>query len=297
MATPPIPAEKRELVFCLLRRGVRVGQIEVETGVSRRTVGRLLASLGVMPRPFDAEYDTRYLTREERYEIARLHDAGVSVRGIAARLQRAPSTISRELARNQHPRLRHYLPEAAHAMAWQRQRRPKPSKLARNPALREVVQQLLKKRWSPEQVAGRLGLVFPDDKQMQISHESIYQSLYVYPRGELTRELTAHLRSGRTQRRGRGHRPNKHSRITDPVSIHDRPEEVEGRLVPGHHEGDLIKGSLESNSAVGTVVERHSGYLTLVHLPEGWAAEKVATALAQQMSALPAWFAKTLTWD
>jgi len=297
MPTPPISAEKRELVSSLLRRGVRGGQIERETGVSRRSVGRLLASLGVMPRPFEAEYHARYLTREERYEIARLHDGGVSVRQIAARLARSPSTISRELGRNRHPVLRHYLPETAHGLAWQRQRRPKSSKLTANPALRQVVQQLLDKRHSPEQIAGRLRVLFPDDKSMQISHESIYQSLYVYPRGELTRELKAHLRSRRTQRRPRGQRLNKHPRIKDMVSIHDRPEEVDGRLVPGHHEGDLIKGSTASNSAVGTIVERHSGYLTLLHLPEGFTAEKVAAAVVEQMSALPDWFAKTLTWD
>jgi transposase, IS30 family len=297
MATPPIPAERRELVFSLLRRGVGVGRIEVESGVSRRSVGRLLASLGVMPRPFDAEYDARYLTREERYEIARLHDVGVSVRQIAVRLQRSPSTISRELHRNRHPRLGHYLPEAAHAMAWQRQRRPKPSKLAGNPALRQEVQQMLDKRHSPEQIAGRLKVVNPDDRTMQISHETIYQSLYVYPRGELTRELKASLRRKRTARQPRGQRTNKHPRITGMVSIHDRPEEVEGRLVPGHHEGDLIKGSTASCSAVGTIVERHSGYLTLLHLPEGFTAEKVAGAVVEQMSALPDWFAKTLTWD
>jgi IS30 family transposase len=297
MPTPPIPTEKRELVFSLLRRGMRVGQIEAESGVSRRSVGRLLASLGGMPRPCDAEYDGRYLSPEERYEIARLDDTGVSMRKIAERLGRAPSTISRELARNRDPRTGHYLPETAHTMAWQRQRRPKPSKLAQNPALREAVQQMLDKRLSPDQIAGRLKLKNPDDKQMQISHESIYQSLYVYPRGELTRELKAHLRRGRTQRRPRGQRTNKHSRITGMVSIHDRPEEVQGRLVPGHHEGDLIKGTTASNSAVGTIVERHSGYLTLLHLPEGFTAEKVAAAVVEQMSALPDWFAKTLTWD
>ncbi len=297
MPTPPVAIEKRELVFSLLRRGLRVGQIEAETGVSRRTVGRLLASLGGMPRPFDAEYDARYLTLLERREIARLHDLGASLRQIATRVGRSASTISRELRRNQHPRHGHYLPDTAHTLAWQRQRRPKPSKLATHPALREAVQAMLDKRYSPEQVAGRLAVVFPDDKQMQISHESIYQSLYVYPRGELTRELKAHLRRGRTQRRPRGQRTNKHSRITGIVSIHDRPEEVQGRLVPGHHEGDLIKGSTASNSAVGTIVERHSGYVTLLHLPEGFTAEKVAAAVVEQMSALPDWFAKTLTWD
>jgi IS30 family transposase len=297
MPTPPIPGESRELVFSLLRRGVRVGQIERDTGVSRRSVGRLRASLGVVPRPFDAEYDARYLTQEERYEIARLHDQRVSLRQIAARLHRAPSTISRELRRNQHPRLGVYLPDAAHARAWQRQRRPKPSKLTASPVLRQVVQQLLDKRYSPDQIAGRLEVLHPDDKTMQVSHETIYQSLYVYPRGELTRELKAHLRSRRTQRRPRGQRLNKHQRITGMVSIHDRPEEVEGRLVPGHHEGDLIKGSTASRSAVGTIVERHSGYLTLLHLPDGFTAEKVADAVVEQMTALPPWFAKTLTWD
>ena len=297
MPTPPIPVEKREIVFALLRRGVRVGEIERETGVSRRSVGRLRVSLSVVPRPFDAEYDARYLTREERYEIARLHDMKVSVRCIAARLQRSPSTVSRELRRNQHPELRLYVPEAAHAMAWQRQRRPKPSRLTTNPALRQVVQQMLDKRHSPDQIAGRLKVMHPDDRSMQVSHETIYQSLYVYPRGELTRELKAHLRSRRSQRRPRGQRVNKHQRITGAVSIHDRPEEVEGRLVPGHHEGDLIKGSTQSRSAVGTIVERHSGYLTLLHLPDGFTADKVADAVVEQMSALPTWFTKTLTWD
>jgi IS30 family transposase len=163
--------------------------------------------------------------------------------------------------------------------------------------LRAKVQAMLDQRYSPEQVAGRLEVEFGDDKAMRISHESIYQSLFVYPRGELTRELKASLRRGRTQRRPRGQRTTTHPRISGMVSIHDRPEEVEGRLVPGHHEGDLIKGSTASNSAVGTIVERHSGYVTLLHLPEGFSAEKVAAAVVEQMSALPDWFAKTLTWD
>ena len=265
--------------------------------MSTRTVSRMLARLGGVPRPVDVEYDQRYLTRDERYELARLHDLGCSMRTIAARLGRSPSTISRELSRNRHERSGHYLPEHAHTVAWARQRRPKPSKLAQHPALAAKVQTMLHKRYSPEQIAGRLEVDFGDDEAMQISYESIYQSLYVYPRGELTRELKAHLRSGRNARKPRGTRTNKHHRIPDLVSIHDRPEEVEGRLVPGHHEGDLIKGSLASNSAVGTIVERHSGYLALVHLPEGYTAEKVAAAVAEQMSALPHWFAKTLTWD
>jgi transposase, IS30 family len=292
-----MPAEQVDLIHCLLRRGERTSVVAERAGVSTRTVQRMLARVGGVPRPAQAEYAGRYLSQDERCEIARLHDLEHSVREIARRLGRAPSTVSRELARNRDTKTGHYLPHPAHTRAWRRQRRPKPSKIASHPRLRAWVQYLLKQRLSPEQVAGRLRVLFPDDGSMRISHESIYQSLYVYPRGELTRELKAHLRRGRSSRRPRGQRTNKHDRITAMVSIHDRPEEVESRLVPGHHEGDLIKGSLASNSAVGTIVERHSGYLTLLHLPEGWTADKVAAAVVEQMSALPPWFAKTLTWD
>ena len=296
MPYPRIAKDKQDQIVALARQGLPRAQIADDVGVSITTVFRYLASLGGVPRPIDTEYDGRYLSHDERYEIARLNDNGVSVRTIAARLGRSPSTISRELRRNQHAS-GHYLPEYAHTMAWHRQRRPKDSKLATNPRLCTQVQKMLDKRLSPDQIAGRLKVLFPDDGSMHVSHESIYQSLYVYPRGELTRELKAHLRSRRTARKPRGHRTNKHHRIKDMVSIHDRPEEVEGRLVPGHHEGDLIKGSTESRSAVGTIVERHSGYLTLLHLPGGWAAGQVAAAVVEQMGALPDWFVKTLTWD
>jgi IS30 family transposase len=297
MPRPTIAADLQELIFVLARRGFIPAQISRRTGVSSRTIRRYLATLEGVPRPADVEYDARYLTHDERYEIARLHYTGSSVRAIAARLGRAPSTISRELHRNRDPRTGHYLPERAHTQAWLRQRRPKSSKLGQHPLLRARVQQMLDKRFSPDQIAGRLQVEFPDDKSMHVSHETIYQSLYVYPRGELTRELKAHLRRKRTARQPRGQRTNKHHRIKDMVSIHDRPEEVAGRLVPGHHEGDLIKGSTASNSAVGTIVERHSGYLTLLHLPDGYSAENVAQAVVEQMSAMPDWFAKTLTWD
>lgn len=297
MPTPPMPAWQRDLIHSLLRRGVRKREIAERAGVSPRTVYRVLARLGGVTRPVDAEYVGRYLNRDERCEIARLHDLNWSMRKIAERIGRDPATVSRELRRNRETRTGHYLPDHAHTMAWQRQRRPKASRLTQNPALRARVQDLLDRRLSPDQVAGRLKVLFPDDRSMHVSHETIYQSLYVYPRGELTRELKATLRRKRTSRVPRGQRPHKHSSIKDPVSIHHRPEEVEGRLVPGHHEGDLIKGSLASNSAVGTIVERHSGYLTLLHLPEGHTADKVADAVVEQMGALPAWFAKTLTWD
>jgi IS30 family transposase len=241
-------------------------------------------------------YSPRYLDREERYELARLDGQEESVRGIARLTGRAASTVSRELARNRDPRTGRYQPERAHRLAWERQRRPEPGRLAGRPALLAVVQGWLDLDCSPEQIAGRLKAQWPDDDSMRISHESIYQGIYVYPRGGLTRQLTAHLRTRRTARARRG-RTARHGAITDPVSIRDRPGEVEGRLVPGHHEGDLIKGSLASNPAVGTIVERTTGYLTLLHLPDGYQAARVAAAVTEQLTALPDWFAKTLTWD
>ncbi|GAB2645784.1 IS30 family transposase [Nocardioides ginkgobilobae] len=294
---PTISDDQLDLIHSLLRRGEKRALIAERAGVCTRTVYRIQVRLGGVPRPAAAEYDSRYLSEDERREIARLHDLGWSVRGIARHLRRAPSTISRELLRNRDPKSGHYLPHRAHTQAWIRQRRPKCSKIAANPRLRAWVRYLLKQRLSPEQIAGRLRVLFPDDESMRISHETIYQSLFVYPRGELTRELKAELRSGRTTRRPRGQRGPRTRGIKDAVSIHERPDEVEGRLIPGHHEGDLIKGSLASNSAVGTIVERHSGFVTLIHLPDGWAADKVAAAVSAEMSQLPKWFAKTLTWD
>jgi IS30 family transposase len=280
----------------LLAAGRFQSDVAELVGVSQSYVSLVHLSVGGVYRPPDTDYDSRYLDRDERYEIARLNESGMSARKIGLHLGRAPSTITRELHRNADPRTGRYVPEKAHTMAWQRQRRPKASKLATNPVLRHKVQEGLDKRWSPDEIAGRLRRDHPDDQDMHISHESIYLGIYVYPRGELSRELKACLRSGRNTRRRRGRRETR-GQIPNAVSIHQRPEEVADRLVPGHHEGDLIKGSTASNSAVGTIVERHSGYLTLLHLPHGWSADRVAEAVVDQMSPLPSWFAKTLTWD
>jgi IS30 family transposase len=296
VARPRLAEERRRVVLDLLSQGHNPLQVSRLSGVSRSYIYRLHHSLGGVYRPPNSDYSGRYLDREERYELGRLHDAGHSVRQIADRMGRAASTISRELTRNRDPRTGSYQPERAHLLGWQRQRRPKSSKLATHPALREQVQGMLDRRYSPQQIAGRLRLLYPDNEGMHISHESIYQGIYVYPRGGLKRELKACLRSGRSTRRRRGGRQTR-GRITDAVSIHDRPEEVADRLIPGHHEGDLIKGSVASNSAVGTIVERVTGFLTLLHLPDGYRAEHVATAVTEQMTALPAWFAKSLTWD
>jgi IS30 family transposase len=292
--------DRRRVVLDLLAEGYKPMEVARRSGVSKSYIYRLHHSLGGVYRPAGVSYSDRYLDRDERYELARLKDAGLSQAEIGRRLGRSASTISRELARNADPRTGKYQPERAHALAWQRQRRPKASKLSRNPVLCAVVQDLLDQRYSPDQIAGRLRLLHgdaPDNEAMRISHESIYQSLYVYPRGELRRELKACLRSGRAVRRRRGARSETRGKIPGAVSIHDRPEDVETRLVPGHHEGDLIKGSVASNSAVGTIVERTTGYLTLLHLPDGYTADRVAEAVVEQMAALPDWFTKTLTWD
>ncbi|HTA11471.1 MAG TPA: IS30 family transposase, partial [Streptosporangiaceae bacterium] len=276
--------------------GLRPAHAAAVTGVSKSYACLLDRRMGGVYRPPGVTYCDRYLDREERYELARLRERGLSMRQIAARLGRSPSTVSRELARNADPRAGGYQPERAHRLAWERQRRPKPSRLSQHPALREVVQQMLDRRYSPEQISGRLTVEYPGDPAMRVSHETIYQSIYVYPRGELRRELTACLRTGRAVRRRRGRRTLRVG-IVDAVPIGQRPPEVEGRLVPGHHEGDLIMGSKASNSAVGTIVERVSGYLTLLPLHAGHGAAPVADAIIEQMSALPPWFARTLTWD
>jgi IS30 family transposase len=283
-------------VLDLLASGMSPLHAGPAVGVSKTYAYNLHQKMGGVYRPSGTDYCPRYLSREERYEIARLRDAGQSVRAIGVLMGRSASTISRELKRNAAPRTGAYQPEQAHTMAWDRQRRPKRPKLSQRPVLRQTVQRLLKRRWSPEQISGRLKMLNPRDPAMHVSHETIYQSIYVYPRGELKKELQASLRSGRSTRRPRG-RGTRGPRIAGAVPIGERPAEVEGRLVPGHHEGDLIKGSMASNSAAGTLVERTTGYLTLLPLPDGWTAEKTADAIITAMSALPAWFARTLTWD
>jgi transposase, IS30 family len=289
------PARVR-LVADQLAAGLNPVQAARAAGVSKSFAYVLHHKMGGVYRPPGTACSDRYLDREERYEIARLREAGLPMRQIAARLGRAPSTISRELARNAAPRTGGYQPERADRLAWERQRRPKPSKLSGRPVLRAAVQQLLDLRYSPEQASGRLTVLHPDDPAMRVSHETIYQSIYVYPRGELRRELKACLRTGREIRRRRGRREIR-GKIVDAVPIGQRPPEAEGRLVPGHHEGDLIKGSVASNSAVGTIVERTTGYLTLLPLHDGYDAAHVADAIIDRLGALPAWFAKTLTWD
>ena len=290
-----LPAGRMRLLLDYLAAGLGPAAAGRAAGVSESYAYVVHHRMGGVYRPPGVTYSARYLDREERYELARLREAGLSVRAVAARLGRSPSTVSRELARNAGPG-GGYQPERACRLAWERQRRPKPSRLAGRPVLRAAVQQMLDRRFSPEQVSGRLKVLFPRDPAMRVSHETIYQGIYVYPRGGLRRELKASLRSGRAVRHRRGRRETR-GRIVGAVPIGERPPEAEGRLVPGHHEGDLIMGSRASNSAVATIVERTTGYLTLIPLPGGHGAAAVADAVIEHLSVLPPWFARTLTWD
>jgi transposase, IS30 family len=286
----------RELLG-LVASGLSANRAAKTAGVSRSFAYDLVKKMGGVRVHLEPDaYCPRYLSREERYEVARLRETGLGVRQVAARIGRSPSTVSRELDRNAAPRGSGYQPELAHQMARDRQRRPKASKLSRNPALRAAVQGMLDRRYSPEQASGRLKAMHPGDPSMHVSHETIYKSIYLYPRGELKRELQACLRSGRALRRPQGRRETR-GKIIGAVPIGQRPPEAEGRLVPGHHEGDLVMGSKASNSAVATIVERMTGYLTLIHLPHGHTADAVADAVTGRMGEYPSWFASTLTWD
>ncbi len=184
----------------------------------------------------------------------------------------------------------------AHARAYGRASRPKPSKLAVNLRLRRVVEEDLQRRYSPEQIVGRLRRQFPDDREMRVSAETIYQSLYVQSRGALRRDLTKCLRTGRALRRPCRQANQRRNRIPDMINISQRPAAVEDRAVPGDWEGDLILGK-NNASAIGTLVERATGYTMLVHLPDGYKAEQVRDALTAKIKTIPDILRASLTWD
>jgi transposase, IS30 family len=239
----------------------------------------------------------------EREEIALLRASGAGVREIARAVGRSPSTISRELRRVKHDRAPgdyhrpRYRASTAQTDADRRARRPKPAKLATNLPLRCEVQDRLSLNHSPEQIARRLREDFPDDPEMWVSHETIYQSLYVQGRGALKRELTRHLRTGRGVRRPQRKEDEGEGRGRGMVNISERPAEVEDRAVPGHWEGDLILGSTESGSAVGTLVERTTRFCLLLHLPGSHTADVVAEAMVAKIATLPEMVRRSLTWD
>ena len=234
------------------------------------------------------------LTLAEREEISRGVVAGRSIRSIASELGRAPSTISRELQRN--GGRRHYRASKADKAAWERGQRPKICKLAHNRALARIVAEKLQLAWSPRQIAGWLKRTYPDDETNQVSHETIYRTLFIQARGALKKELLQYLRRTRRMRRSRRHtlKTEDHGRITDTVSIRERPASVEDRAVPGHWEGDLLFGS--SNSQIATLVERSTRYVMLAKV-NSKDTETVINALIAQAHKLPRELYKSLTWD
>ena len=237
----------------------------------------------------------RYLSVAEREEIAVGLASGESVRAIAARLGRAPSTVSREVRRNSRGR-RYYRALAAQGQAQWRAARPKTAKLAGNALLRGWVQDRLEQRWSPEQISVMLKREFPDDAEMRVSHEAIYQAIYVQGRGALRRELAVCLRTGRALRKPRRKDGERRGKIPGMVMISERPAEAADRAVPGHWEGDLIIGK-NGKSAIGTLVERSTRFVLLLHLPGGHGAGQVAAAMTEAMGGLPEAIRRSLTWD
>lgn len=260
-------------------------------GCSTKSVQRVLAQTGgIRPRGGDSGLRLSLLEREE---ISRRLAAGDSCRQIARHLGRAPSTIARDVAAN--GRVSGYRAWQAEERARRRAARPKRAKLARCARLRQVVERGLHRRWSPQQIVARLRQDYPSDLEMRVSHETIYQSLFVQGRGALRRELTRALRTGRVQRRPQG-RAVGAGRLQHMRMIHDRPAEAADRAIPGHWEGDLLLGQ-RGQTAVGTLVERQSRYVMLVRLPQGRLAEQVRRALTRRIRRLPTQLRRSLTWD
>ena len=268
-----------------MQRGEFITGAAEAVGTYRKKGPRWIeAAGGVRPRR-GRHLKGRCLTFAEREEIALGHAAGQGVRMIAGRIGRSPSTVSRELRRNADASGR-YRATMAHALAWDRAARPKPAKLAVNVMLRAKVEGYLAQRYSPEQIAGRLRVESPDDPEMHVSAETIYQSLYVQSRGALRRELTACLRTGWAMRRPSRKTGQRKNRIPGMINISERSAEAADRAVPGHWEGDLIIGKRNA-SAIGTLVERTTGYTMLLHLPDGYQPEQVRDGLTAKIRQPP----------
>ena len=283
------PAE-RERVLERLRAGDPVLEIAAAFDVGKMTVYRIRDHAALAARR--VSHSGWRLSYEERARIAARLDLGQGVREIAAALERSPSTISREIARND-GRAR-YRSVRAEQRAQRCARRPKATKLSGRPRLLAAVEEGLEGLWSPEQISARLTQDHPDDEEMRISHETIYRSLYVQSRGELRWQLSKKLRTGRRTRRARG-RVETRGRISEMVPIAQRPPEVDERRVPGHWEGDLLVGA-GGRSAIVTLVERQTRYVLLAAL-EDQTTLHVTDVLAERIAQLPAQLARSLTWD
>ena len=253
-----------------------------------------------MPRAVKPAQVRPRLTFEQREEIAIWHAAKVTNAEIARRIGVHRSTVGRELAAHSTTFNDGHRPKYRASMAQKRAdwsaRRHTTSKLAAGDRLRRVVQDQLEEEHSPEQISARLKIDFPDDAEMRVSHEAIYQALYVQGRGELRRDLHQRLRTGRALRKTRRSVGERRGKIPGMVNIAERPPEVEDRAVPGHWEGDLITGQL-NKSAIGTLVERATGFVMLLHLPDNHGADAVQESMTQAMARLPETLRRTLTWD
>ncbi len=283
----------KTLMWDRWQEGDSLNAIARSFGRSHSCVQGIFARTGGI-RPAPKRRSRSALTLAEREEISRGIAAGLSLRAIARQLNRAPSTVSREV--NCNGGGRRYRANKADDAAWKRAQRAKTCKLAQNPALARIVAGKLMKRWSPWQIAGWLKRTYPDDETMQVSHETIYKTLYIQARGALKKELIKYLRRSRAMRRSRHHTqkgPEK-GRIVGAVSISERPAEAADRAVPGHWEGDLLCGTKDSQ--IATLVERKTRYVMLVRVPSK-DTETVIKALIKQAHKLPRELYKSLTWD
>jgi len=275
------------------QKGDSMNEIARHFGRYHSSIARILSENGGI-RPAARKRSRLALTLAEREEISRGLVVGDSIRSIATQLGRSPSTISREVGRNSGRQ--GYRASEADQSAWDRACRPKRCKLAANRRLARLVAKQLKASWSPEQIAGWLKRTYPDRESHQVSHETIYRTLFIQARGALKKELMAHLRKQRTLRRGR-HTTLKGKglgKITDAASIRERPASAEDRAVPGHWEGDLLFGG--HNSYIATLVERHTRYVMLAKVARA-DTETVIDALIKQAQKLPRELYKSLTWD
>ena len=282
-----------EVLWARWQRGETAVQISEGLGCNKGTVTWVVSRAGGF-RPQVRRRAPRTLTLSEREEISRGVATGAGIRCLAARLGRAPSTISREIQR--HGEATAYRASVADAAAWERARRPKRCRLVQYRRLRQLVEAKLRADWSPQQIAAWLTRSFPGQPVMHLSHETIYRSLYVQARGALKRELVAHLRQRQRYRRPRAaaRAVRGPGQLVDIVSIAERPPSADARAIPGHWEGDLLAGRL--GTQIATLVERHSRFVLLVRLPAADSAT-VVDAVARRVQHLPVALRQSLTWD
>jgi IS30 family transposase len=292
MGRTPLSRFVQEWLWAARQAGVPVDRAAAELGMSSQVARRWVAEAGGVPPRWSPGSGLR-LSPAEREEIAVGLAAGESMAAIGRRIGRPACTVSREVAR--HRGRRGYRAGRAQFEAQLAARRPKPAKLAAGGRLRGQVERWLALRWSPQQISARLVRNYPGDPEMRVSHETIYQSLFVQSRGALRAELTGCLRTGRAVRRPRRSQ-DRRGRIAGKVLISERPAEAADRAVPGHWEGDLILGR-GRKSAIGTLVERSSRLVLLLHLPRGAGPEAVRDAISDRITALPAALRRSLTWD